>query len=209
MLLSLEILSWIPMTLYVLAALPQAWTNMRLRSTQGLSMLMIFIRFSTGLFYNTYINLCGLPLSYRVMMFLYTLSFSVLVVQGYRYSSQAMQKVLKRGYASIVSLLLISLVVALWYPYQVGYMIGTCAVTASVFTDLPQVIKNYRRKTMKGFSFYFATLLGLGAILELCIALWFSLPFPTVFSAARAASYSFVFWAQFFLYRNKRLQSAS
>ena len=195
-------LSWIPTTLFVLAALPQAWTNLRLRSVAGLSMIMVFIRFSTLLLYLSYIMLCGLPIAYRIMMTLYTLTFSIVAVQGYRYSDDCTRHRLRLGYGAALGIVALGWLGSLWYAYEAGYVLGTIAVIVSTFIDLPQVIKNYQRKSTHGFSFYFASCIGLGAVIELGIALWFGLPMPTVVSAARATLYYLMFCGQFLVYGN-------
>ena len=53
--LTVQMLSWIPLSIYFCSAFPQFITNIRRQSAAGVSHWMLFLRVSSGIFYNAYL----------------------------------------------------------------------------------------------------------------------------------------------------------
>ena len=197
-----QTLSWIPLSIYLCSAIPQFATNIRRKSAAGVSHWMLFMRVASGIFYNSYLFLCLLPLAHRTIMPLYSGSLAILAIQGYWLEpDKNVRWRLRWAYSSVLLGVGIGLVYAWAEPQRVGMLFGWIGVAIALFCDWPQIYHNWHRKSVQGFNFLFASGIGVGALIEMCIAYWFSLPLPTLANPLRAFMHYLVYCTQFLLYR--------
>lgn len=198
-----DIVLWVPQTLYASAIIPQMVKNYRLKSTAGLSLPMVFARFSGELAYTTYIHLLGLPLVYRIMIPVYTFNIGVLLLQAAWYAPDAQYR--RRVLIGMASALLLTMCGALlsrWSPVLVGRYAGWLAVCILAFSQMPQVYKNYMRSSVHGFSLGYTLLMGTGSFIELCYVIYLQLPVQTLASCTRSLFFYTIYWYQFIRYRH-------
>ncbi|MGD1997430.1 MAG: PQ-loop repeat-containing protein [Candidatus Dependentiae bacterium] len=194
---------WVPHSLYVLALVPQIIKNYRISGTIGVSFWMVFCRFAGEMAYSQYTHLLGLPLVYRTLIPTYTFMLFVLLMQIAYYADT---KVKRRSVlfltAWVVFLSTCSLVLSKFYPVQVGNSLGWVAVILLATAQMPQVYKNWQRKTMHGFSLLYTVMMGLGSFIELCYVIYLQLPVQTLASCIRSLTFYSIYWFQFFTYRH-------
>lgn len=197
-------LSWLPFTLYALAALPQIITNYRLRSAAGVSTGMLFIRLTSIALYLIYIFACWLTPPYRFMMPLYFFMLSVVALQAYIYStSEQVRSYMCWGFGGVFSFVLILSLLAWRHPQIVGLYCGWLSAQIALFSELPQVYHNWQRKSVAGFNFLFISCIGIGAAIELTTAVILRLPWPTIFTTSRAVTFYIIYCIQFMLYKKR------
>lgn len=203
-LLYLPALSWVPLGLYLSAALPQFVTNLRRKSASGVSHWMLFLRVSSGMFYIPYLYLCSLPWAYRIVMPIYVGMLAVLAYQGYLYEQDNFVRWRVRGMYQLTGIgALLGLLFAICYPVEVGLFYGWVGISLAFFCEWPQLYHNWKRRSVTGLNYLFLSCIGIGAIIEAAIAYGFGLPRPTLFNALRAASYYILYCWQFFLYSGR------
>lgn len=196
-------LAWLPFCIYYVAGVPQILTNYKNRSADGLSFRMVFFDY-TGAFSTTiYTFLLGLPFACRVMEPLCALNIGILALQGYVY---ARKKEVRQNI--IVSYLLLHAfcvsmwTFGIWRPFLVGNIMGWISIVVQCFTQLPQVIKNHRRRSVQGLSFLYMTLLGIAGCLEMIVAYLLKMPMQSFLNGMRGVLYYMVLGTQFYRYRH-------
>ena len=196
--------TWVPLLLYVIAIIPQVVLSYRTKSAKGVSQSMVFLRFAAMSIYTVYLQLCQLTLAHRVMMPVYMCMVGFLVYQGYHYENNERRIYWMRiSYSALAFFLLASCTMAYWYPWTIGFFLGTVGMSLAWLTDLPQVYKNWQRKSTEGFSFFFPSVIGVGATIEFMLAIYIGLPLPTILNTFRAITYYLVYCVQFGLYREQ------
>lgn len=192
---------WVPLTLYSLAIIPQIIKNYRLRSTQGLSVPMVFARFFGELSYILYIYLLGLPLVYRVMIPIYTANIGIILLQAMYYAPTRVYRL------TVISLMLTALSMfsigfglSYIFPVLVGRYAGWIAVSVLSCAQIPQAYKNYRRGSVHGFSLGYTLLMGAGSFIELLYVIYLQLPLQTLSNCIRSLLFYTVYWYQFARY---------
>lgn len=196
-----DIFIWVPHTLYACAIVPQIIKNYRLKSTHGLSLPMIFSRFSGEVSYIFYIYLLGLPMVYRVMIPIYTFNLGLLLVQAAWYAPD--QEYRTRVFFGMVAVVTcaIGAVPLVWYwPVFMGKYAGWLAVCTLAFSQAPQVYKNYKRQSVHGFSLVYTLLMGAGSFVELLYVVYLQLPVQTLASCTRSLLFYTIYWYQFIRY---------
>ena len=63
-----RLLTWVPLCLYTIGALPQLIKSLRERSAAGVSQLMVFLRITGLSFYTIYTYRLNLTMAYKVML---------------------------------------------------------------------------------------------------------------------------------------------
>lgn len=196
-------LAWVPFCIYYVAGMPQILTNYRNKSASGLSLRMVFFDYTGALSTTVYTFLLGLPLACRVMEPFCAFNIGILALQGFIYSRSKKEK---RNIILVYSLLhafCISMWVAgMWYANTIGNIMGWISIVVQCFTQLPQVLKNRRRKSVQGLSFLYMTLLGVAAMFEMIVAYVLGLPKQSFLNGLRGVAYYLVMCTQFYRYRN-------
>ena len=86
-------------------------------------------------------------------------------------------------------------------PWRGGMLSGWIGIALYTICEIPQVYKNYLRKSVQGFSFLFASMLAVGAAIEATLTLLLGLPKPTLASSIRILSFYVIYCMQFMSYR--------
>ncbi len=197
-----EWLAWLPFTIYYLAGLPQILLNRHNNSTAGLSYRMVFFDYTGAMTTTIYTFLLMLPLACRVLEPLCMLNITVLVIQCFYYCRDKEARwFLVASYAALHAVAGTMLLVAWWHPEPIGMAMGWISVGVQFFTQLPQVLKNKARRSVKGLSFVYISLLGLGGLLEMIISYILKLPVQNFFNGLRAVGYYTVLCWQFGRYK--------
>lgn len=197
-----EWLAWIPFTVYYFSGMPQIVLNYQNKSTAGLSYRMIFFDYTGNLATTIYTFLLLLPLACRVLEPLCLFNIAILVFQCFYYCREAGARFfLAASYVLLHVVAGAMLVTAWWYPREIGNAMGWVSVLVQLFTQLPQVIKNYQRKSVRGLSFAYVSLLGFAGCMEMGISLMLKLPIQNVLNGVRAVVYYLLLCWQFYVYR--------
>jgi len=196
-------LAWLPFTIYYFSGMPQILLNYRNKSTVGLSYRMIFFDYTGNFSTTIYTFLLVLPIACRIMEPLCLFNVSILVMQCFYYckDSQA-RRFLTASYLLLHAVAAVFVCLAWWYPTAVGMAMGWVSVIVQLFTQLPQVLKNRQRRSVKGLSFWYISLLGFAGLMEMVIAYMLSLPVQNFLNGLRAVGYYTVLCLQFYWYRH-------
>ncbi|MDQ5890900.1 MAG: hypothetical protein QG604_774 [Candidatus Dependentiae bacterium] len=204
------VLMWVPISLYTVASWPQILTNYRRGDAVGLSAWMLFLRIFAVSTYTVYVYLLNLPLAHKVLYPACLSGIIVLALQGYFYDKiWHEQRWLRFCYLKLVSTLVALLIFSQWYPLQAGMLGGWLAVITGVMSDMPQIYRNWKRKSTVGFNILFSSAIGWGGICDLSLSLYYGLPMPTILATLRVTTCYLIYLAQFFIYRNRSSATAS
>lgn len=196
-----QFMSWTPLLIYLFAALPQLIKSWRGHSAVGVSQWMVFIRMGAVGLYTVYVFMLGLPMAYRVMMPCFVISLGTIAWQGYHYEKRRkVQERMLLGYSLIAMMILVGIAIGQWWPQWVGTTYGKMAAFLYIICEIPQAYRNYARKSVAGFSFGFASMMGAGALLEITNTLMFGLPLPTLLSSGRIFFFYLIYCVQFMIY---------
>lgn len=197
-----SLITWIPFCIYYIATIPQIITNYRNQTTEGLSYRMVFLDYTGAMSTTIYTFLLGLPFACRVMEPLCMINIGILAAQGFYYTKQ---KEIRRnmfwGYMGIHLFGMTAFLIGGTHGHFVGHAMGWFSLIVQSFTQLPQVLKNRRRKSVNGLNFLYITLLGIAGLLELTIAQILSLPKQTFLNGLRGVIYYSILCYQFWQYR--------
>ena len=195
-------LAWLPFTIYYFAGMPQILLNKHNNSTAGLSYRMVFFDYTGAMTTTIYTFLLVLPFACRVMEPLCMFNISILVAQCFYYCrDKQARSFLIASYAALHVVTLGMLIAAWWYPVPIGMAMGWISVIVQFFTQLPQVLKNRARRSVKGLSFLYISLIGFGGLLEMIISVVLKLPVQNLFNGLRAVGYYAVLCLQFKWYK--------
>jgi len=203
-LLSYGWLAWIPFTVYYFSGMPQILLNYKNRSTVGLSYRMVFFDYTGNLATTMYTFLLMLPFACRVMEPFCLFNIGLLAWQCFYYcNSASARSFLVASYSLLHGVAAVMLFIAWWYPVEIGNAMGWVSVAVQLFTQLPQVLKNHERKSVKGLSFAYVSLFGFAGTMEMLISLLLKLPIQNVFNGLRAVGYYVILCLQFYWYRRR------
>lgn len=194
-------LTWVINIAFWASLIPQMLLNFKLKTTRGLSDAMLYCYFIGYLTYVYYIFCFNLPLSYKVMGPLSFLIVLVIVGQRFLYD-QAYKKDIY-----LLSLYLISGIAGLLLlpcsinnRCYIGNITGWFQVFIWFSYQIPQAIKVHVSKSVFGFSFLLVSLIMLGELIELLIAISLGFPVQTIVNGLRGIIMYLIFCLQFWLY---------
>jgi len=176
--------------------------NYRLRSTAGVSTLMLFLRYITAEAQIQYLYLLSLPLAWRVLILPQYVALIVLITQEAWYSHRTIIRQLIITALIIITAVWGSLFWHGWHhnSFIAGHYAGWVMFVLSFVNALPQIFKNWHRKSVQGYSIWFV-LFGLIAVtFDYSLATIISVPLQTHLNYIRAILYSFIELFQFYLY---------
>ena len=200
-----NIFTWIAHTLFFLGLLPQIVLNYRLKSTKGLSDLLLIGYFNGYVSYLYYTFCLDLPLAYKVILPMATIAMMIMIFQRFLY----LDKLTKKDKSLLAFylfnfLFVISLIpLATKYPIYVGHFFGWLMMFIWATYQIPQVFKVFIDKSVVGFSFALVSSIGFGDLVELIAAITLKLPMPTLLNDFRGVFIYLVFCVQFWMYKNK------
>jgi uncharacterized protein with PQ loop repeat len=199
----IDIFAWFALIFYTASFIPQLFENMRLRSTRGLSSISLiayFIGYSSQMYY---IFCKDLILPYKVIVPIEFCFMLIIAIQRFRYEGFFFDMLFFYFIIGTSFSTLLIFPIAVLYPYEVGSICGWISLICFISHPIPQVIKNYREKSIEGFSFGFVTLLAIAVTFELFVAIFRNLPIPTMGTAIKGHFFYMIFCYQFFLYKKK------
>lgn len=190
---------WLVYGIYCFGLLPQIFLNYKLKNATGMADGMLFGYFAgytTQLFYVFALNL---PLAYKVMVPMSCMVVIIMMIQRFYYNRTSFTQILSFG---MIMVFLIT-----YTPYFLmsdmpgGAAFGWASALIWGVYQIPQILKLYRQKSFKGFSFVFISLMAVALSLEFTSALILDLPLQTVISNIRGLVIYCIFFIQFLRYR--------
>jgi len=195
-------LLWIPLTIYLLANIPQVVKNYKRKSLHGISLTML-VMFYTGVAFSLpYIYFLNLPLAYKVLIPIQAMFMITIAGQAYYYSHSNYQKNIILKLYGVSSFLALSLSCAgFYYPYQAGSLAGWILAILLSTNQIPQIIKMWRSKKIGSYSLGHVSLSTSAALTELTIAFILGLPIQSILNTSRNLFFRFIQLYQFWRYR--------
>jgi uncharacterized protein with PQ loop repeat len=197
-----QTLTWISVGTYFAAAVSQTWTNFRLKSIEGLSDLFIMLYLNTYIFYICYIFCLDLPGPYKILEpFSFCLVITIVAQRlwyGEPHLNRKMSKIL--GVNGFLAGLFYFF--AMLEPLMMGQVAGWFTFFCDTMCQLPQAAKMHKTKSVKGFSFFYATFIAIANTSELAGAILLKLPIQTVLMGIKAIAIYAFFIYQFLKYRD-------
>lgn len=183
------------------ALIPQVILNFKLRTTRGLSDLMLFGYFNGYITYIYYVFCFNLPIAYKIMVPLSFMTMMVILVQRFVYE-QAYRRDTKLLMLYLVNGCLAILIIphAFAHTRFIGNVTGWIEIVIWAIYQIPQVLKVRVNKSVVGLSFLLVTLIGFGDLIELLVAIVLRLPVQTIVNGFRGVFIYLVFCVQFLLY---------
>lgn len=202
-------ISWIPLTLCAISALPQIIKNYKLKSTQGLSPLMLLLLYSGILSTLFYMFLLDLPLSYKTAISLQFCFATILIYQELLYTESEEKRNRILLWHSLITIGICGLLLLNPVQYETaGIWLGWFAFGTLSLCQLPQMYKVWKQKSTRGFSLLYVTILASGALSDLLISIVLGIPLPSLLNTGRALFYYLIYFYQFFLYSDQDLVSS-
>ncbi|MGD1997878.1 MAG: PQ-loop domain-containing transporter [Candidatus Dependentiae bacterium] len=200
-----ELLLWGPCVLNILGVWSQIKHNYELRSTHGISYLMLGIFHFAALCLCMYIYLMDLPFALKVMVPIEVLAITVMVGQEMWYAPtllfRAQVMVLHGGIVALITLLWL---LGFSYSFIVGNVAGWAATAALALVQLPQIVRTWRCKSTHGFSTGILVYGTLSPLLILWCCYQLTMPLQSWVNASRALVYRVIQWCQFLVYPRDR-----
>ena len=194
---------WIAHSLFCAALLPQIWLNYKLKSTKGLSDLLLIGYLNGYISYLYYSYLLDFPLAYKVMVPFAMFLTLIIAFQRFLYASYAEKKDSYLLAFYILNIAIAIAIVPLVLRYQVvfGYFFGWSMMLIWATYQIPQVWKVFVDKSVYGFSFALVSLIAFGDLIEFIVALILGLPVPTLLNDFRGILIYIIFLFQFWHYK--------
>lgn len=195
------IFPWIAQIIFFLGILPQIGLNFKLKSTKGLSDFLLIGYFNAYIFYLFYVFCLNLPIAYKVMIPLSFVAVLILIFQRFYYSeNQDLYLRIVYLFNFIVALFFIP--IAIKNYFILGHIAGWLMMTTWAIYQIPQVVKNYKSRSVKGLSFAWLSIIAFGDFIEFVVAILLGLPPQTYWNNFRGIFIYLIFLYQF--YRFKR-----
>jgi uncharacterized protein with PQ loop repeat len=197
------LLAWVALIFYALSLIPQMIKNASLKTTQGLSSLSLiayFFGYGTNL---TYIYALSLILPYKIIVPIEFFFMLIIISQKFYYEGLLRDKAFFYSILITSIIIVLCIIFAFHYTFFIGSLCGWISLFCFIAHPIPQVIKNYRRKSVEGFSFGFVTLLAIAVTCELIVAIIKKLPPQTFGCSLKGLFFYIIFCYQFWLYKGK------
>jgi len=193
--------TWVVTIIYFSALIPQIILNYRLKSTAGLSDIMLIIylmAYGTEVFYVYFLDL---PLSYRTMIPLGLTAVIVIVGQRLYYVPDHGSWHFKRALL-FVGVLFTLLAIGGVYDYLLlGRMAGWMAMASFMIAYIPQLVRIQTKRSVHGLSILFVLMLGFACTVEFLSAIFLGLPLPSLANGLRGMIFNIIFLIQFSMFR--------
>lgn len=196
-----ENLLWFIHGFNIFGFLSQIYANYSIRSTVGFSFWTLWLCHAASQAILMYVYLLWLPFPMRIMIPAEVACMAVLVGQAVWFApTREFRRQVVVWHGVVLSLASIIWYIGLYAPQTIGYLAGWACVIALSFVQFPQIFRNWRRKSIEGFSLFFLTCTSISS----CIFLWscymLSLPLPSWAHATRAVMKRVILWGQVVIY---------
>jgi len=197
-------LAWGPPIIYFFSLWPQIYTNWKTKSAEGLSHRMLYLLAFGSCMSMLYEWFMCLPLAFRIMRPFSLTAVALVIAQAFLYTSKPqIRRYILLSYAILIGCVAVLGCVGFMYPTQVGHLVGWIAALVYAFYPIPQVVKNFKRKSTQGLNFAFLTMVFFGNLIEMTAAMLFNLPMQSMVHGLRGMLYYSLFCYQFVLYSDR------
>lgn len=203
----LEVLIFINQAIYCYSIIPLIQENYRLKTARGLSDWLVIGFFNAFVTMIFYFFCLGLPISYRLSVTIQAILVGIIIAQRFWYDSFSYKKLLGGFYITNLLAAVIMIPAAFTWPHQIGNIAGWIGLVLVIANRIPQIIKIECEKTVYGFSYRFALMLGVASIMEIAIVLWYGLPVQTLLTGSWALLSFVIFTWQFYRFAWKEKTS--
>ena len=200
----LHVFLWGSLLCYVVSFVPQLLTNYRRGSTAGLSYLMVFANFYSYVNAGIYANLLNLPLPLRILLPAGACVSLGIVLQQWWYAESQQD----RWYMAV--LYGIGLVVSGFFvvqgqqqPMLYGDIAGWVGSGLWLSYNIPQLIRFYQKKSVRGFNFLVAVMNIIGSLIECIAAVGLGLPIQTFINGSSCFVFGLLYVYKFSRYSDK------
>ena len=200
----LQASTWFINILFWASFFPQILLNYRLKSTKGMSDLMLLSFFYGYITYTYYVLCLQLPVAYKVLAPISCLTVLFMIMQRFMYDDG-----LRRD-RSLLALYVISSIAAIMLiPYAlsqtafVGNVTGWISATIWFILPLPQAVKILRERSVFGFSFLLVSLVGFADFLQAMIGISYRLPSQTIVNGLRGFAVYIIYCGLFWYFKGK------
>lgn len=199
-----EVLIWFPPMINIFAISCQVGLSARLRSVQGVSTYMLVLRFIAASSQVLYLNFLNMAFGYRVMIMPQWFLLCVMLYQQIRFAeTRRSAQLVVISSVSIFVTWIIAIMVGFSYPDLIGHAGGWLMVMLGTITQLPQIFRNWRRKSVKGYSKKYVIFSVSAYAFDLTLAAIIGVPIQTYITYGRAISYRMIELLQFSWYDKK------
>ena len=200
-----QILIWFPPAINFVGMCFQVQKNSQLRSAVGMSNVFMMLRYLTACAQILYLYFLDLPFAYRVMILPQWVLLAVLVWQQIYYAETHHEGHWLTGTTislTVVWIYCMYLGVA-GYGTVVGEWSGWLMVFLGAIVQLPQIYRNYRRKSTHGYSLGYVCFSLVAYSFDWTLAAIIGVPIQTHVAYTRAMSYRLFELGQFYMYKKK------
>lgn len=201
--------AWLVQMFFWLGLLPQLFLNFKMRSTKGMSDMMLFGYLNGYLFNSYYVYCYGLPLAYRVMLPLALVTVLIMVAQRFWYDRDTDNTFLLRSVLASLVIAIVLLPFARVYPMLVGNVAGWIMMIIWATYQIPQVVKISESQSVVGFSLLLVMLIGFGDSLEFLTGIMLGFPIQSLLNSTRGILIFSIFSFQFWHYSQKEIQESN
>ncbi|MBM3886333.1 PQ-loop repeat-containing protein [Candidatus Dependentiae bacterium] len=199
-----ELLVLLNQIIYCYALIPLIWENWKLKTARGLSDGLMWSLLNAFIVLSFYFFCLDMPYSYRASLIIQTTFTLVIIFQRFWYDQFSYKRMLSLIYGTNFIVAVGCIPLALKWPHHVGHVAGWLGVLFLIINRIPQILKIQRERSVYGFSYWFALLLGLASVMEFVIAIAYKLPLQTVATSVWAFISFLIFTAQFYAFAWKQ-----
>lgn len=196
---------WIPIIMMVSAHMSQVYHNYKLKSTKGLSIVMINMFLLNSVFMAVHRVLAAVPMQTKIGAVSVSVLAAMTSLQELYYGANKRRKYsvfLSYGVA-VMGCMVIMKGVA-YNPSYTVELLGWVSLGLSSLIQGSQIVKNYKLKTMKAVSWYSALLSALSVSINLWVMMVLSYPLNVRLHMMRGAVFRYVMLYQFFIYKTPK-----
>lgn len=199
-----EILFFINRALFSMSLIPLVAKNYKLKTARGISDGLTFTLLNAYIALALYSFCLNLPIAFGVGALFQISMMCILIFQRFSYDDFSYKKKLAVLYISnVLFAALVSVISQIW-PSYVGHIAGWVMFVFFFVNRIPQIIKIQRERSVYGFSYGFAFVMGLASLMEIVLFFVYGLPLQTLAAAVWAFISVLIFTAQFYFFAWRR-----
>lgn len=197
--------TWTANFFFLIALFPQLYLNYRLKTTSGLSDLMLLGYFNGYIADSFYVLCLNLPLANKILVPAGLFTIILIICQRFYYGKDYKKdRILLFIYLVNATIVALLIPIAVQHRLLIGNVSGWIMMILWAIYQIPQIIKLLFERSTFGFSFWLTTLVGIGDIIEFIYGIILNLPAQTIINDVRGILIYLVFCVQFALLSHKR-----
>lgn len=194
---------WGVQIFYASSFIPQIITNYKRKSSDKISAIMLFCVLNAVGCAILYAYLLALPLAFKIILPLQAILILILILQKFHYDERPNNRAWHILGFNLIGFF-IAAFLSLFDRVTMGAFFGWISFALSIFTQVPQIIKFYHKKSTEGFNILFILFVLIAALLELNAAFFIHLPPQTIFGAVKGILFALVILGQVYYYKLER-----